>query len=109
MSAWYIFSSLGFYPVCPGSSEYIFGTPYLSKAIINFENGNKFSIEAENISDENIYIQKIELNGMEYKKTFITHGDIMKGGSLKYVMGSKPNYTFGKNPVTRPYSMSEVN
>lgn len=106
MSAWYIFSALGFYPVCPGSAEYIFGTPYLSKAIINLENGNKFVIEAENISSKNIYIQKIYLNGIEYDKTYITHSDILKGGLLKYVMGSEPNYNFGKNENILPYSMS---
>jgi predicted alpha-1,2-mannosidase len=107
MSAWYIFSALGFYPVCPGSTEYIFGTPYLSNAIINLENGNKFVIEAENISGENIYIQKIYLNKIEYNKTYINHSDIMNGGTLKYVMGSKPNYEFGNNPVLKPYSMPE--
>ncbi|MBN1633708.1 MAG: GH92 family glycosyl hydrolase [Ignavibacteria bacterium] len=106
MSAWYIFSAMGFYPVCPGSNEYVFGTPFLNKAVISMESGNIFVIEAENISERNIYIQKIYLNGMEYKKTYITHDDIMKGGSLKYLMGPKPNYEFGKNPETRPYSIS---
>lgn len=106
MSAWYIFSALGFYPVCPGSNEYVFGTPFLNKATINLENGNKFVIEAENISEENFYIQKIFLNGKEYKKTFIRHKDIINGGSLKYLMDSKPNYEFGRNPESKPYSMS---
>jgi predicted alpha-1,2-mannosidase len=106
MSAWYIFSAMGFYPVCPGSSEYVFGTPFISRATVNMENGNKFVIEAENISGKNVYIQKIFLNGVEYKKTYITHNDIINGGSLKYLMGPSPNYNFGKNQETRPYSMS---
>lgn len=107
MSAWYIFSALGFYPVCPGSGEYVFGTPFLNKAVINLENGNIFVIKTENISDNNIYVQKILLNGAEYNKTFIRHSDIMKGGELKYFMGPVPNYEFGKNLLSRPYSMTD--
>jgi predicted alpha-1,2-mannosidase len=90
MSAWYIFSSLGFYPVCPGSNEYIIGTPSVDKAIINLENGKQFIISAKNLSDKNIYIQQIILNGKPYKKYVLNHDDIIFGGTLEFVMGAKP-------------------
>lgn len=90
MSAWYIFSSLGFYPVCPGSNEYVIGSPSVDKATINLENGNQFMITAKNLSDKNIYIQQINLNGKLYNNFIINHEDIMRGGTLEFVMGAKP-------------------
>jgi predicted alpha-1,2-mannosidase len=90
MSAWYIFSSLGFYPVCPGSNEYVIGAPSIDKATLNLENGKQFVITAQNLSDKNIYIQQIKLNGIPKKDFIIMHNDIMKGGTLEFVMGSKP-------------------
>jgi len=90
MSAWYIFSSLGFYPVCPGSNEYIIGSPSVDEASLNLENGKQFTITAKNLSDKNIYIQQILLNGIPYNKFIINHEDIMKGGKLEFVMGAKP-------------------
>jgi len=90
MSAWYIFSSLGFYPVCPGSNEYVIGSPSVDKATLNLENGKQFTITAKNLSDKNIYIQQIKLNGVPYNKFIINHEDIMKGGTLEFVMGAKP-------------------
>jgi predicted alpha-1,2-mannosidase len=90
MSAWYVLSSLGFYPVFPASNEYVFGSPLFDKASIQLPDGKSFIIEAKNNSPENIYIQNVELNGEEYNKTTITHQDIMDGGLLKFVMGSSP-------------------
>jgi putative alpha-1,2-mannosidase len=90
MSAWYIFSSLGFYPVCPGSNEYVIGSPSVEKATLNFENGKQFVISVKNLSDKNIYIQQIKLNGTVYDKYILKHEDIIKGGSLEFVMGAKP-------------------
>jgi predicted alpha-1,2-mannosidase len=90
MSAWYIFSSLGFYPFCPGSNEYVIGSPSVDKAVLNLENGKQFFITAQNLNDKNIYIQQIKLNGTEYNKYIINHEDIMKGGTLEFVMGAKP-------------------
>ena len=90
MSAWYIFSSLGFYPVCPGSNEYVIGSPSVDKAILNFENGKQFTITAQNLSDKNFYIQQIKLNGIQKKDFIILHDDIMKGGTLEFVLGAKP-------------------
>ena len=95
MSAWYIFSALGFYPVFPASGDYIFGSPLFDKASINLSGGRKFTVEAVNNSPENIYIQKVERNGKPYTKSSISHKDLMRGGTLKFYMGAKPNYNFG--------------
>jgi putative alpha-1,2-mannosidase len=90
MSAWYVFSSLGFYPVCPGNNEYVIGTPSVDKATLNLENGKQFVITAQNLSDKNIYIQRMLLNGTPLNTFILKHEDIMKGGTLEFVMGSKP-------------------
>ncbi len=95
MSAWYIFSSLGFYPLFPASQEYVLGSPLFDRATIELPNGKCFSVEAENNSPENIYIQSVELNGEEYKLNTIYHKDIINGGVLKFVMGNSPNRNFG--------------
>ena len=89
MSAWYIFSSLGFYPVNPAEGKYIFGTPAFRKAVIHLK-GKDFSIEAPNLSDSNKYIQKIELNGEVLMGNAITHQQIMAGGRLVFTMGPTP-------------------
>ena len=104
MSAWYIFSALGFYPVFTASGDYIFGSPLFDKATINLDNGKKFVVETVNNSAENIYIQSVELNGKEYPYTFITHDDIMNGGSLKISMGGNPNFRYGSDKEYRPKS-----
>lgn len=90
MSAWYIFSSLGFYPVCPGSLEYAIGTPRLKKAAIQLENGKTFKMEAQNLTDSTYYIEEMYLNGVLLEKPFISHDDIMKGGELVYIMTNEP-------------------
>jgi predicted alpha-1,2-mannosidase len=91
MSAWYIFSSIGFYPVTPGSGEYQLGSPAVDKAVIQLENGKSFTIEAKNQSDKNVYVQKVVLNGVELNRLYITQQDILKGGTLQLFMGSRPN------------------
>ncbi|MBD8491273.1 GH92 family glycosyl hydrolase [Echinicola sp. CAU 1574] len=91
MSAWYIFSALGFYPVAPGSVDYALGSPLVEEATINLENGNTFIIEVNNQSDKNVYVDKVLLNGKVLEKPFIQHQDIMAGGTLSFYMRSKPN------------------
>ncbi|MEZ4908313.1 MAG: GH92 family glycosyl hydrolase [Saprospiraceae bacterium] len=91
MSAWYIFSAMGFYPVNPANGIYDFGSPQLKNVKINLENGKTFEITTHNLNNENIYIQKILFNGKPYKKNYITHHDIISGGNLEYFMGSEPN------------------
>lgn len=90
MSSWYIFSSLGFYPVAPGSDLYVLGTPFFKEASLNLENGNKFEIKAIGLSDNNFYVRSVRLNGKNYEKLYIKQKDIMEGGTLTFYMGSSP-------------------
>ncbi|MEO7445300.1 MAG: GH92 family glycosyl hydrolase, partial [Ferruginibacter sp.] len=89
MSAWYIFSALGFYPVAPGSNEYQLGSPLVHHALLNLENGKQFEIEANNQSEKNVYVSRIELNGKALNRLYITHEEIMKGGKLVFYMRDK--------------------
>lgn len=102
MSAWYIFTAMGFYPVCPGSDQYIIGAPYLPYMKLNLENGKTFEIKAPKVSDKNRYIKAVKLNGKAYNKAYITHDDIMNGGELVFEMASKPNK--GRK-LEKPYSL----
>jgi predicted alpha-1,2-mannosidase len=90
MSAWYIFSSLGFYPVAPGSGQYSLGSPSVLAAVLPLENGKEFIVEAKNQSDRNVYVQRVELNGKTLDRLHITHEEIMQGGRLIFYMSSKP-------------------
>ncbi|AKH95778.1 sugar hydrolase [Elizabethkingia anophelis FMS-007] len=90
MSAWYILSSLGFYPVAPGSEDYAIGSPAVNNAVLTLENGKNFEIEAINQSPENVYVQKILLNGKEIKNFTLKHSDIMNGGKIVFYMNNKP-------------------
>lgn len=95
MSAWYVFSSMGLYPMNPASGEYEIGSPIFEKAKINLEGGKSFVIEAENVSNKNFYIQSATLNGVPFNKTVITHQQILQGGILHFVMGAEPNKNWG--------------
>lgn len=95
MSSWYIFSAMGFYPVNPANGVYAIGSPLLQKAVIQLGGGKSFTVTAKNASKENIYIQSAELNGKKYKKPYILHADIVKGGTLEFKMGNKPNKKWG--------------
>ncbi|GAC11790.1 GH92 family glycosyl hydrolase [Paraglaciecola chathamensis] len=90
MSAWYLFSALGFYPVNPVSGEYVLGSPEVSSAKIHLENGNTFSVQALNQSKENVYVQSVSLNGQPLQQFFIQHSDILAGGSIVFEMGAEP-------------------
>ena len=105
MSAWYIFSSLGFYPVNPSNSAYVFGSPIHEEAVLNLPNGGTFTVRTLNEGTDNPYIQSVKLNGKPYEKSFITHGDILKGGVLEFEMGPQPNPDFGMSPDNRPRSI----
>lgn len=97
MSAWYIFSALGFYPVCPGSDQYSIGSPAVENARIYLENGKVFTVETINWSPENVYIQSIKLNGKKYNKSYLTHNEILNGATLSLEMGKAPNKEWGRN------------
>ncbi|WP_425076110.1 GH92 family glycosyl hydrolase [Psychroserpens sp. S379A] len=103
MSAWYVLSSLGFYPVTPGSNQYIIGTPLFDNATIHLENGKHFNILAHNLNDRNIYIESVVLNDKPHQKTFISHQDIINGGTLEFQMTDKPSVwgtQKGQEPIT---------
>ena len=89
MSAWYIFSALGFYPVAPGSDRYDLGSPLVKEATLTLENGKTFTIKAVNQGPDNIYVRKAELNGKKLDRPWITHNEIMNGGSLVFYMSKR--------------------
>ena len=95
MSAWYVMSAMGIYPVCPGKPIYEIGTPIFDKIKIRLENGKSFIITANNVSDENFYIQSAEFNGKKYEKYYIQHSEIMKGGNLNFKMDKSANKNWG--------------
>ncbi|MEA3444611.1 MAG: GH92 family glycosyl hydrolase [Bacteroidota bacterium] len=104
MSSWYVFSALGFYPVTPASVDYAIGTPKFEEAVISLKNENTFSLIANKLSSENIYIQSAKLNGKEYTRSFITHSDILQGGTLVFEMGPKANKEWGAENGNMPVS-----
>ncbi|MCD8165535.1 MAG: GH92 family glycosyl hydrolase [Bacteroides sp.] len=106
MSAWYVFSTLGFYPVCPGSDQYVIGVPHAREMTLNLENGNTFHITAKGLSARNVYIQSVKLNGKPYDKAYLTHADIMDGGELEFVMSSRPNKKRIFTKEQQPYSLT---
>ncbi|WYZ17888.1 GH92 family glycosyl hydrolase [Flavobacterium soyae] len=97
MSAWYIFSSLGFYPVAPGSDEYALGSPLVKKAVFNLENGKIFEVETTNQSDKNVFVSKVLLNGKQLDKPFLKHADVINGGKITFYMSAKPNKKYYQN------------
>ncbi len=105
-SAWYVFSALGFYPVCPGTDQYVMGAPLFKKATLHFENGNSLVINAPENNKKNIYIDSMTFNGQEYTKTYLQHEDLHKGGVINIKMTDKPNTNRGVNPEDFPYSFS---
>nr|WP_321355962.1 GH92 family glycosyl hydrolase [uncultured Draconibacterium sp.] len=105
-SAWYVFSSMGFYPVCPGTDEYVLGSPLFNKITVTLENGNEFVIDATNNSKENVYVNDVVLNGESYNKNFLKHATIQNGGEIVFDMASQPNKTRGTETSSFPYSMT---
>lgn len=107
MSAWYIFNAMGFYPVCPGSNQYVIGTPLFQEAVINFENGRKFKMKANNISDDNIYIQSVSLNGVSWNNSYVPYSEIVKGGEILFEMGPSPNFNWAVADDSVPVSLTK--
>ena len=91
MSAWFLFSTLGFYPVSPASDQYQLGSPAIKSAVLKLENGKTLKIEAINQSDKNVYVQKVLINGKEINRNYITHTEIMSGGKIIFMMSDKAN------------------
>lgn len=105
-SAWYVFSAMGFYPVCPGTDEYVLGSPLFNKITVTLENGNTFVIDAANNSKENVYVDAVSLNGESYNKNYLKHATIQKGGEINFTMSAKPNKDRGTGAESYPYSMT---
>ena len=106
MSAWAVFTALGFYPVTPGSGQYVIGRPFVDAATLNLPNGRTFRIAAPGMSPANRYIGSVTLNGRPLSRGYITHDEIMGGGELRFVMAARPNRTWATAKASRPYSMS---
>ncbi|HCI56178.1 MAG TPA: alpha-mannosidase [Bacteroidales bacterium] len=105
-SAWYVFSALGFYPVTPGTDQYVFGSPLFDRVTLTFEDGKKFVIDAQGNSRKNVYVESIKLNGRKLDRNFITHRELQRGGNLQFNMSQEPNYERGTKEDSFPYSMS---
>lgn len=105
-SAWYVFSALGLYPVCPGTPEYVFGSPLFDKAVLTLEDGKTFTISAPGNGPDRFYIQSVELNGKDHDNTWISHQAIQSGGELIFNLGDEPNRDWGSSEAAAPFSMS---
>jgi predicted alpha-1,2-mannosidase len=111
MSAWYVFSAMGFYPVCPGAPYYAIGSPTFEKVVIHlgpYWDNKSFTVIAKNNSPENKYIQSATLNGKPLNKPWIEHSDIVNGGTLIFEMGPEPDKTWGSSPKCAPPLMTEL-
>ena len=106
-SAWYVFSAFGFYPVCPGTDQYVLGTPLFKKLTINLENGNKLVVNAPANSDKNFYIRSLEFNNKAYDKNWLNHFELQKGGVLNFLMSPVPDKKRGSSKLSYPYSFSK--
>ena len=107
-SAWYVFSAMGFYPVCPGRAEYAVGSPLFDKVTLNLPMGKTFVIEALNNNPANCYIKSASLNGKRYTKNYISHFDITAGGEIQFNMADKPNIKRGVETGDAPSSMTQI-
>ena len=107
-SAWYVFSAMGFYPVCPGAGEYVLGAPYFDEMTLHLENGRNVNIKANGNTDDNCYVNSLTLNGKPYSKNYIKRSDLMQGAQFVYNMSAKPNYSRGTAESDAPYSFSKT-
>lgn len=106
MSAWYVFTALGFYPVTPGSNQYIIGRPFLPRATLNLEGGKRFTVIADGLDAAHTYVGSVRLNGKPLDRAYLTHAELMAGGELRFTMQAQPNTTWATDLGKLPYSMS---
>jgi len=107
-SAWYVISAMGLYSVCPGTDQYVIGSPVFQKMTLHLENGKKLIIQAENNSQKNPYIKSASLNGKPFTKNWLTYQELMNGGIIQYKMSDEPNFLRGIKPMDRPFSVSPI-
>lgn len=105
-SAWYVFSALGFYPVCPASLQYAVGAPLFKKAVISRPDGGKIEITAKDNSEDNLYVKRMSLNGRGWTRNYLNYTDLIKGAKINFEMGSSPNFNRGVSEQDKPYSFS---
>jgi predicted alpha-1,2-mannosidase len=106
MSAWLVFTALGFYPVAPGSNQYVIGRPFVDRAVLNLPNGKTFIVIADNLSDANRYVTAVSLNGAAIDRSYLEDEEIRAGGELRFTMGPTPNKRWATSKSARPFSMS---
>ena len=109
MSAWYVMSAMGFFPVTPASGYFVIGTPHFEEMTLNFENGNQFVIKAKNLSHENKYIESVKLNGKPLTRSYIYYDEVINGGKLEFTMTSDRNTTWATDPTDCPVSLISTN
>ncbi len=107
MSAWFVFTAMGFYPVAPASNQYVIGRPFVDRATINLPNGKHFSVVADHLDDAHPYVGSVTLNGKPLDRVYIRHEEIEAGGELHFAMQDKPNKAWGDAQTARPFSMSQ--
>ena len=106
MSAWLVFTALGFYPVAPGSNEYVIGRPFVDRADMALSNGQRFTVIADGLSDANRYVGRVTLNGKPLDRGYITDAEIRAGGELRFTMQASPNKTWATGVKAHPFSMT---
>jgi len=106
MSAWMVFTALGFYPVAPGTGEYVTGRPFVERAVLTLSGGKRFTVVADGLSDANRYIAAVTLNGKPLDRVYIRDSEIREGGELRFTMSAMPNKTWATGVKARPYSMT---
>jgi len=106
MSAWLLYTAMGFYPVAPGSNEYVIGRPFVNRATLHLPNGKEFRIVAENLSDTNRSVGRVTLYGHPLTRSFVRHDEALRGGELRFTVTGKPDTDWETRPADRPYSMS---
>src|SRR5574337_2088728 len=106
MSAWYVFTALGFYPVAPANNQYIIGRPFVRRAVMHLPNGKTFTITTEGLGKEHPYIGSVTLNGKPLARDYLTYAEITRGGTLHFTMQAQPNKTWATRPADQPYSMT---
>jgi predicted alpha-1,2-mannosidase len=107
MSAWLLFTALGFYPVAPGSNEYVIGRPFVDAAILHLPNGKTFKIVAEHLDAEHGYVKSVTLNGRPLVRAYLRHEELVQGGELRFTMSTKADATWSMQPLEAPYSMTK--
>jgi predicted alpha-1,2-mannosidase len=107
MSAWMVFTSLGFYPVTPGSNEYVLGRPFVERAVLHLPNGRAFTVRATDLSDSNAFVKDVKLNGKSLDRSYLTHEEIMSGGELQFVMSVEKDAAWSHRRLKLPYSMTQ--